>query len=185
MLHGQRDEPYTAISTLGRRRGDAIEPAQILPVIVKTIAEALRLPYVAVEPSGAAVAPVAAHGSPVAGVALRVPLIHAGQRVGTMLIGARTHGEVPGAADRRLLEDFARRASAAASAVALAAEVQHSRERLVTAREEERRRLRGDLHDGLGPTLAGAILMIDAARRMLSTDRQAADALLDRAATSV
>jgi signal transduction histidine kinase len=118
-------------------------------------------------------------------VALRLPLVHAGERVGTLLVGARAHGETLGDADRRLLEDFARRASAAASAVALSVEVQRSRERLVTAREEERRRLRGDLHDGLGPTLAGAVLTIDAARRVLATDPEAADALLDRAAASV
>jgi signal transduction histidine kinase len=160
-------------------------PTQVLPVMVETIADALRLPYVAVELADAPGAPAAVHGTPAAGVALRLPLVHAGEHVGTLLIGARAHGETLGDADRRLLEDFARRASAAASAVALSVEVQRSRERLVTAREEERRRLRGDLHDGLGPTLAGAVLTIDAARRVLVTDPEAADALLDRAADSV
>jgi signal transduction histidine kinase len=183
LLHGQRDEPYAAISQLGRRLGDAIEPAQVLPVMAETIAGALRLPYVAVELVGAG--PAAAHGTPAAGIALRLPLVHAGERVGTLVLGARAHGEPLSAADRLLLEDFARRASAAASAVALSAEIQRSRERLVTAREEERRRLRGDLHDGLGPTLAGAVLTIDAARRVLATDPAAADALLDQAAASV
>jgi signal transduction histidine kinase len=185
LLHGQRDEPYAAISTLGRRLGEAMAPTQVLPVMVETIADALRLPYVAVELADAPGAPAAVHGTPAAGVALRLPLVHAGEHVGTLLIGARAHGETLGDADRQLLEDFARRASAAASAVALSVEVQRSRERLVTAREEERRRLRGDLHDGLGPTLAGAVLTIDAARRVLVTDPEAADALLDRAADSV
>jgi two-component system, NarL family, sensor kinase len=101
------------------------------------------------------------------------------------VIGARSHGELLAASDRRLLEDFARRASAAASAVALSVEVQHARERLVSAREEERRRLRGDLHDGLGPTLAGAVLTIDAARRVLELDPIGADELLDQAAATV
>ncbi len=185
LLHGQRDEPYAAISTLGRRLGESMAPTRVLPVMVETIAEALRLPYVAVELADARGAPAAVHGTPAAGVALRLPLVHAGEHVGTLLIGARAHGETLGDADRRLLEDFARRASAAASAVALSVEVQRSRERLVTAREEERRRLRGDLHDGLGPTLAGAVLTIDAARRVLASDPEAADALLDRAADSV
>jgi signal transduction histidine kinase len=186
LLYGQRDEPYSAITTLGRRLGDTVAPDQVLPVIVETIAEALRLPYVAVTLDDAPGTPAAAqHGEPVAGVAHRLPLVHAGEHVGTLVIGARTHGESLHDADRRLLEDFAHRASAAASAVAMSVEIQRSRERLVTAREEERRRLRGDLHDGLGPTLAAAILTIDAARRVLVDDPEGADALLDRAAADV
>ncbi len=185
LLYGQRDEPYSAITTLGRRLGDTVAPDQVLPVIEETNADALRLPYVAVTLDEAPGAPAAQHGTPVAGVAHRLPLVHAGEHVGTLVIGARTHGESLHEADRRLLEDFAHRASAAASAVALSVEIQRSRERLVTAREEERRRLRGDLHDGLGPTLAAAILTIDAARRVLADDPEAADALLDRAAADV
>jgi two-component system NarL family sensor kinase len=185
LLHGQRDEPYAAMSTLGRRLGEAMAPADVLPVMADTIADALRVPYVAVELTDAPGPPAAERGQPVAGIALRLPLVHAGERVGTLVIGARSHGELLAASDRRLLEDFARRASAAASAVALSVEVQHARERLVTAREEERRRLRGDLHDGLGPTLAGAVLTIDAARRVLEIDPIGADALLDQAAATV
>ncbi len=185
LLHGRRDVPYAAISTLGRRLGEVMAPTRVLPVMVETIGDELRLPYVAVELADSPDAPAAVHGAPDAGIALRLPLVHAGERVGTLVIGARAHNEPLADADRRLLEDFARRASAAASAVALAIEVQRSRERLVTAREEERRRLSRDLHDGLGPTLAGAVLTIDAARRVLATDTEGADALLDRAAASV
>ena len=185
LLHGRRDEPYAAISTLGRRLGEAMAPTRVLPVIVETIGDELRLPYVAVELADSPDEPAVVYGAPDAGVALRLPLVHAGEHVGALVIGARAHGEPLADADRRLLQDFAARASAAASAVALSLEVQRSRERLVTAREEERRRLRGDLHDGLGPTLAGAVLTIDAARGVLATDPEAADALLDRAAASV
>lgn len=53
-----------------------------------------------------------------------------------------------------------------------------ARERLVTAREEERRRLRRDLHDGLGPALAALTLKVGAARKLLPRDREAADVLL-------
>ena len=118
-------------------------------------------------------------------MALRLPLVHGGERVGTLVLGARAHGEALSEADRRLLEDFVRHAAAAVSGVALSSEVQRSRERLVSAREEERRRLSGDLHDGLGPTLAGAILMIEAARGLVSRDPAAVDELLDRAAASI
>ena len=49
LLYGQRDEPYTAISSLGRRLGEAVGQTEILSAMVETIADALRLPYVAVE----------------------------------------------------------------------------------------------------------------------------------------
>jgi signal transduction histidine kinase len=185
LLYGQRDEPYAAISSLGRRLGEAIGQADVLSAMVNTIADALRLPYVAVELAAPADGLAAVHGIPAAGVALQLPLVHGGQRVGTLILGARAHGETLGEADRRLLEDFTHHAAAAVSGVALSSEVQRSRERLVSAREEERRRLSGDLHDGLGPTLAGAILMIEAARGMLTRDPATGDKLLDRAAASI
>ena len=53
-----------------------------------------------------------------------------------------------------------------------------SRERLVTAREEERRRLRRDLHDGLGPRLGAQMLTVGAARLLVRHDPDAADAAL-------
>jgi signal transduction histidine kinase len=63
-------------------------------------------------------------------------------------------------------------------ALQLSADLQRSRERLVTAREEERRRLRRDLHDGLGPRLAAQTLKVGSARSLYPQDPAAADALL-------
>jgi signal transduction histidine kinase len=68
----------------------------------------------------------------------------------------------------------------AAHAVRLNADLQRSRERLVAAREEERRRLRRDLHDGLGPTLAGIALQLESARALATADAAASDRLLAR-----
>jgi len=56
-----------------------------------------------------------------------------------------------------------------------------SRSRIVAAREEERRRLRRELHDGLGPTLAAVGLKIDAARATIAEDPDGARATLDAA----
>ena len=55
----------------------------------------------------------------------------------------------------------------AAHAMRLTTALQRSRERLVRSREEERRRLRRELHDGLGPALAGMTMQVGAARAVL------------------
>jgi signal transduction histidine kinase len=80
--------------------------------------------------------------------------------------------------DRRLLEQIAHQAGPAVHGVQLTAALQHSRLQLITAREEERRRLRRDLHDGLGPQLASQALTIDAIAKLLTRDPQRAAALL-------
>jgi signal transduction histidine kinase len=111
-------------------------------------------------------------------VVLRLPLAFGPEQVGELAVAARRPGEQLSAADRRLLADFARQAGMAAHAVRLTTDLQAARERLVTAREEERRRLRRDLHDGLGPHLASQALTLDAARDLLHKDPAAADSLL-------
>src|ERR671920_209863 len=80
-------------------------------------------------------------------------------------------------ADRRLLADLARQAGVAVSAVRLTADLQRSRERLGVAREEERRRLRRDLHDGLGAQLAGLTVQTGVLRTLIPKDPAAAEAL--------
>ncbi len=55
-------------------------------------------------------------------------------------------------------------------ALSLLADLHRSRQQLVTAREEERRRLRRDLHDGLGPQLASVAMKAEIVREMVPTD---------------
>jgi two-component system NarL family sensor kinase len=57
--------------------------------------------------------------------------------------------------------------------------VQGARERLVLIREEERRRIRNDLHDGLGPTLSSLQLQLSGVRRLLQSDPTTAETLID------
>jgi signal transduction histidine kinase len=142
------------------------------------VAQALKLPYVAIalEQDGDSV--VAAAVGTEAGNPACLPLLCHGETVGELILGRRPGEEAFSPSDRRLLDDLARQAGVAVYAVRLTADLQRARERLVTAREEERRRLRRDLHDGLGPALASVTLMADAARNLLAYDPAAADALL-------
>ncbi len=98
--------------------------------------------------------------------------------MGELLLGPRAPGEAFAPADRRLLEGLARQAGVAAHAVRLTADLQRSRERLVATREEERRRLRRDLHDGLGVQLAALNVQAGLLRSLISRDPATAEELV-------
>jgi len=174
LLYGQRAEPYAALAQLSERLEATLAPDAVLPAIVSTVREALRLPYVALrvadEPHPVAV------GEPSTATET-LSLLHHGVPVGELVLGLRPGETAFSPADRRLLSDLARQAGVAVSAVRLTADLQRSRERLVTAREEERRRLRRDLHDGLGAQLAGLTVQTGVLRGLIARDPSAADAL--------
>lgn len=184
LMYGERDEPYAVLSRLSRRLESSLAPEAVLPAIVETVAHSLKCPHAAVSLRLEDRFETAAeHGSPV-GDPLSLPLVYNNETVGLLEVSPRGGSEPFGPADRRLLEDLARQAGVAAHAVRLTADLQRSRERLVTAREEERRRLRRDLHDGVGPRLAALTLKIETARNRLAHDPTAADLLSDLAERS-
>jgi signal transduction histidine kinase len=80
--------------------------------------------------------------------------------------------------DQTVLSGVAEQLGAVVYAVRLQADLQSAREKLVITREEERRRLRRDLHDGLGPALASQTLKIDAALELLTVEPSEARTLL-------
>jgi signal transduction histidine kinase len=178
LAYGDRAAPYAALAALTRQMGVALPPDAVLPTLVGTVAEALRLPYVAImlEQHGQRLA-LAAVGEPQADQ-LELLLVHRGEPIGRLILGPRHAALQATAAERRLLDDLTSQVGVAAHGVLLQAELQQARERLVRAREEERRRLRRDLHDGLGPTVAGLTLTAEAALDELARDPQAAAELI-------
>lgn len=180
LIYGERDDPYAALARLGRRLEGTLAPEAVLPTIVETVAQTLKLPYAAIALAASAEAAgadsiIAAYGAPAADP-LRLPLVYQAETIGALIAGPRA-GESFSAADRRLLEALARQAGAAVHAVQLTADLRRSREQLVTAREEERRRLRRDLHDGLGSQFAGLHLRADTLRGLIAKDPAAAQAV--------
>jgi signal transduction histidine kinase len=178
LMYGERDDPYAVISLLGKRLEAAIEPEAVLPTVVETIAQALKLPYAAVllEEEGQ-FRTAASYGSPTEEPEV-LPLVYRREEIGRLILSPRAPGEVFSDADRSLLEDLARQAEIAVHAVRLTDDLQRSRERLVATREEERRRLRRDLHDGLGAQLAGLNVQTGTLRRLIPSDPGAADELV-------
>lgn len=183
VAYGDRRDPYRTISDLDRRLGEIASPGEVLPTIVDTVGTSLRLPYVAIERLDGS--PLAVHGSRTDRVE-SWPLVHEGTEQGVLLASPRRGEDAFDIRDRELLGDVARHAGVAVHAEVLTADLVASRQRLVTAREEERRRLRRDLHDGLGPTLTGIGLNLDAARSRVQADPGGAEQLIRdaKAATS-
>ncbi len=185
LLYGERDDPYAAVSRLGQRLEGTLTPEAVLPTVVRTVKEALRLPYAAVEIRRTGSFEIAAEtGAPVRDTT-SLPLLYGGEPVGRLVLGRRPGEADFTPADRRLLEDLARQVGVAVhatrlteEALRLSTDLQKSRERLVTAREEERRRLRRDLHDGLGPQLASLTMKAEAARDLLESAPERSSALL-------
>jgi signal transduction histidine kinase len=178
LLYGERDEPYRVVTRLSQRVESSLAHETILPTIVETVAHALKLPYAAIALRAGNEQVIAATYGTANGGALRLPLMYQEEPIGQLILSPRAPGDIWTSADRRLLDELARQAGMAVHAVQLTADLQRSRERLVLAREEERRRLRRDLHDGLGPTLGNLTLQLDAVDDLIDSDPLAAHELV-------
>lgn len=165
-VYGYRSDPAVALRRLGASLESA-DPLHLVEAVTDSVRDALKVDQVWVAGPGGE--------EPLGRTAIRVPLVHREQLLGHLVV------EVPpgrrlSAADTALLADLARQASATVRAAQLAEELQASRSGLVTAREEERKRLRRELHDGVGPSLAAILLKLEAARSR--SDPESRDALL-------
>jgi signal transduction histidine kinase len=187
LMYGERVDPYSAIAGLGRTLASSLQLDAVLSNIVATVGQSLALQYVGLVLAGDDAswdgATGAEYGTPSTDL-LAFPLVHQGITVGELRLAARP-GERLRERDRRLIADLAPQVAAAVRAVGLSQELQLARQRIVQLREEERRRIRRDLHDGLGPALAGLTFTLEAVRNLTESDLQRADELLVSATEQV
>lgn len=179
LLYGERDEPYQVLTRLGQRLETALGPISALTLTVETIAQALKLPYVAITLRQAdEVQTVVAYGAARNDVN-RYPLTYTGEVVGELVAASRAPNETLNPADQRLLHDLARQIGTVAHGVSLTARLEQARLRLVTERGEARRRLGSDLHDRIGHQLAAATRQVERANHLVGADQNSAQVLLN------
>ncbi|MEU1285012.1 histidine kinase [Kitasatospora sp. NPDC005856] len=160
---GSRAQPYQVLRNLAGRVSQTVDPQEVPAVLCRTVSDELRLPGVELtvftrggERSLAAVGELSGGGE-------GFPLVHRGDQIGRLTVAPRQGQRTLDASDRDILRSLADQAAPAVASLQLAEDLRASREQIVAAREEERRQLRRDIHDGLGPMLAGLRLRLQAA----------------------
>jgi signal transduction histidine kinase len=181
-IYGERVSPYDVIVSLTKRLEEAIDPQIALNMIVETIGKALKLPYTAIELMENEHSVIAAEyglqENQSDNERLYFPLKYEKGTIGRLIVAPPFAGATLTLQDHKLISGLIHVAEVAIQTAHLTVDLQRSREKLVLAQAEERRRIRRDLHDGLGPILASLMLQVDAARNLMKHDQPKAEALL-------
>ncbi len=167
LVYGDREFPSRVVSEL-RRLDPLTAPTEALEETLQLLARRLRLSYAAIEvfgdpPSNRIETSI---GEP-RGRPTTIELQVGGADLGRLRLEVDPGRDPFGPGDRRLLQDVGSQVGALVQAISINRDLQASRQHLITAREEERRRVRRDLHDGLGPSLAAMAMRLDAARDLI------------------
>ncbi len=144
-VYGFRSAPQEAIRLLAER-AETADPHRLVQAVTEAVREAVKAKSVAIGPRGDG-----------------VPITYRGEHLGDLVV-AMPEGHTLSGPDEVLLHDLAQYAAVLVMAESLNAELRESRSQIVAGREEERRRLRRDLHDGVGPSLAAIVLKLNAAQ---------------------
>jgi signal transduction histidine kinase len=169
---------------VGRGLGRRTSPTELLVGVLDDLVGSLRLSGASIVVAERSGDRTAAFGDTTGEDELTLPLVLDDELIGSLSVWPRPGERLDGATERAvaaLVPTVAVAARLAATAEAWA----DSRTRIAAARDEERRALRRELHDGLGPALAGVGYGLQAARNLMAVDPAAAGQLLDRLATEL
>ncbi len=171
-LFGRRDQPQAVLAALAACGERHVDGATLLNELELQLRNALRLPSIAIRRDTRNVP--AGQGTEV------FPLIHAGVGLGHLEVTRRSPAEPLTIEEVRLLEAAALQIAGLLRSAGLDTELRAARANLVRSREQERLRIRRDLHDGLGPVLAATTLQVDALRRRLDEHDTEGKEIADR-----
>lgn len=183
LFYGDRADPYAVTSRLSSRLAAGVDVAEVPVVVCETVVSSLRLGAAEVWLLVDGEERRVARAGDAAAADERFALRHRGETVGWIVVAPRPGERHVTERDAAILTGLADVAAPSVAALQLHQELLRSRELLVAAREAERQRLRRELHDGLGATLAGLRLQVESAEALVS--EPAAQRLLAAAGRSV
>lgn len=170
LVYGRWSAPAEVLAETGRRLADAADGPALLQALTDELVEGLGLSSAEIRD---ATGRLLAHSGSEEPATEQLPLTAYGAAVGALhWAGPPLDGH-----ERSLLADVAHQIGGAVHTVGLVEELREARESLVLAREQERRRIRRDLHDGLGPSLAGLGMQVDAMANLLAAGHPVEDRL--------
>lgn len=170
LMLGERGNRYDALAALTSSLENADDAREQLVVVAQAVASAFGVGFVSIEVDWTNGERLVTTIGERPEVVRTFPITYREVTAGRLVLPAKGIRSRLTARDEQLLGDLVRQAAVAVRTTQLAEEVQQSRERLVTAREEERRRIRRDLHDELGPSLSGVVFQLETARMEVDTD---------------
>lgn len=177
VVFGDRERQFGLLSELGAQLEQAGDPRELLGRLADAVRDGLDATWVRIrlaETDGATAESIAGVAGTVAGEPVEAAeLVHADEGLGRIEVGPRRRGEYSDA-ERTLLRTVAGQAAAPLANLRLTTrlaeqldELTASRERLVAAQDDERRRLERDLHDGIQQDLVAQIAGLRLARNRL------------------
>ena len=201
LVYGKRATPYEVLSQFSERVAETYGAEEALPKMARVLAEGtgaeralvwlragtlLRPAAAWPESGGAAQEPVRVLGDNMPDLPgdEAVPVQHQGELLGGLTVTKRS-GESLTPIERKLLDDLAHQAGLVLKNVGLTAELlarledlRASRQRLVAAQDEERRRLERNLHDGAQQNLVAMKVKLGLAEMLAAKDPARAKELL-------
>ncbi|GAA1806031.1 hypothetical protein GCM10009749_12850 [Agromyces neolithicus] len=188
-LFGDRERQFEMLSELGARLEEAGEARDLLTYLAEAVRDGLGASWVRIRlmsPDGAlAASPVGAAGDAAGEPSLSADLVRVDEMLGRIDVGPRNHGDYI-EAERMLLRTVAGQAAASVANVRLTAqlaeqldELTASRERLVAAQDDERKRLERDLHDGIQQNVVAQIAALRLARNRLQRSELTPEELVE------
>ena len=165
-MHGDAHNPGRAVRRLAANVVDSTSLDAVMTGLARTATVSLRAPWVHLRVGDR----TAIDGRrPEAGATHTVELTAGEREVGTLEV-AFGPGRRFTDRDKAVIAELADHGARAVYAVQLADELRTSRHLLITAREEERSRLRRDLHDELGPTMASLAMQLAGLEEIIRAD---------------